>query len=76
MDGKGLERAACVLEAAGILATLPNETVREMRRALALPGGADELADLLGGFYRLDAETRAALVTRLNGTVRLRVAES
>lgn len=71
----GVERGELVLEAGAILARLPDETVREMRRALALPGGADELAALLGGLYRLDAETRAALVTRLNGPVRLRVAD-
>lgn len=71
-----MERAACVLEAAGIIARLPGDTVREMRRALALPDGGDELSALLIGLYRLDAETRAALVARLNGGVRLRMAGS
>lgn len=71
---ESIARAEAALEVAAIVARLSRRDILALRAALVQPGGTDELARLLRGFYRVpSAERRLALdeLIRLAGPVRL-----
>ena len=68
-----IERGACVLDVAALVARLPDEDLLRLRGAMGLRGGPDELRRLLRAFYRLEQEVRAAVLERLEKVHRFTV---
>jgi len=57
------DRGAVTLEVAAAVARL--DDVSGVRRALALPGGAEELAQMIAAFCERPAEERRRIVERM-----------
>lgn len=62
-----------VLNVAAAVAGMGREQQRAIDRGLAVPGGVQELRELLDTFYRLAGDERAAVIAALREHTPLRV---
>lgn len=68
------DRGGVVLDVAGVLSRLDADELASVRRALALAGGAEELAQMIVQFCQRPGEERREIIGRLrelNGMFRI-----
>lgn len=66
VDVGRMRRAECILAVLEVVGGLVDEvTLARLNEALAVAGGADELAELLAALYAFEQPHRALILTRL-----------
>ena len=63
------DRGRVTLEVAAVVARLGKDELANLRRALALPEGVQELIRLLSAFYREEPDLRRALIAEIESDV-------